>query len=567
MKQQNQKEGAALPAQQPVAEIPADAVIAPRERLQALLQQEAAVERAPLGVGYKVGPDGKAQVVFRSPLTAESFKIPTACTEEEVSKLVDSALNVKETQLILFELSRAFKKSWPVLLEGGTAIGKTFAINLFCKLVYGPTIEVVDFYCDGQTDVSNIMGKPRPASRSAEQVAKIEKFLASDKGAALKAELIKETNGNYSIKELMDRAAVKLHQPVATGSFVFEDGRLPYAMKKGLPFHAQELGMAPAAIQGVFLKMRGDGGRLGRSLQLAENEGETVTAQPGFFMFFSTNPPGREYQERYEIEAALVRALHLVSLPDKLSDESLRYACKELFSAKKLPAAADGTVIDLRRHPELGSQLANVLSSFFIQYRDKIAVPEVGRLQRVFATFDQLIRLVDLVQTHQLPKDDHSGVDFIKTMRQAIYGVLIGQLQDKPSYFGAETTERADKDNKSLGKALMNGFEHLVGPEVDTVNFRGRELGPAQVIEILTQEAWDSYLQPSSSTKVREADALARSAFYNRTIADQLRVIIDMARSDSDTLVSDVLSALRPEDAAEVRKLMVEQDPSRPSNP
>ena len=532
----------------------------PQARLKDVLELMRSAKDQKLGVGFAQQADGTSILTFKSPFSREVVSVPSKVAQEGFEGLMKGILPVKETQLILFELAKAYSKDWPILLEGGTAIGKTFAINLFCKLIYGTQSEIVDFYCNGQTDVSEIMGKFRPANVSDVEMSRINSFLNSDGGAALKVELVKETGGTYTVKELVDRAALKLGIPVSRGSFTWEDGRLPYAMKKGLPLHIQELGMAPVSVTNVFLKMRGDAGKIGSQIQMAEHAGELVTAAPGFFMFFSTNPPGKEYQERSVVDPALVRALYTVRLPDRLSDESIREASERLFSPEYMQSPARGTILDLRKHPEVSVQVSRVVASFFLQYRDKISSPEVGRRQRVYATLDQMHRIAELCQTQQVPTEDEACVDMVETVRQAVHGVLIGQLEDKPSPFGAASVEKADKENKSVGKALMSGFEHLLGADVDPVDFRGRATGRGEVIEILTREAWESYLPDVDSTLSRDAENRARTTHYLRESVDKLMEIRAQAGSDADIIFEATINTFPPDQADELKRMIQERE-------
>lgn len=141
-----------------------------------------------------------------------------------------------------------------------------------------------------------------------------------------------------------------------------------------------------------------------------------------------------------------------------------------------------------------------------------------------------------------------------------MHGVLIGQLEDKPSPFGAASVEKADKENKSVGKALMSGFEHLLGADVDPVDFRGRATGRGEVIEVLTREAWESYLPDVDSTLSRDAENRARTTHYLRESVDKLMEIRAQAGSDADIIFEATINTFPPDEADELKRMIQERE-------
>jgi len=525
----------------------------PRERIRRIAELRERAEKSPLGVEFVATQEGHNLLVVASPIVGDIVVLPTKATPDEFRNVVASALPLKETRYIIAELAKAYRNNWPILLEGGTAIGKTYAVNLFCKLVDGPNVEVVDFYCNGQTDVSEMMGKYVPSNVRESQLKAIDAFLATDPGASLRKELRAEGGGRYSMNELIARAANRLQIQLSDKNFQWQDGSIVRAMKLGLKVHVQEVSMAPVPITNALLKFRGDNGCLARSVQISENDGALVQATDGFFMIFSTNPAGREY-ERHVIDPALVRALYVIRLPDRLSNESIIEASKDLFSRTRLPEPSHSTILDLRQHEELAETLGSLIGRLFLQYREKLLTPEPGRRQRVTATLDHLARIATAVQTTQVPKRDESGVDLIETVRGALYGCLIAQLEDKEALFGPSmSVDGAVRETKSLGRAILDGFSNLLKGDLVSYTFRGRSSSYLEAIHTLEKEALDLYETQASRDTSAAASERARSIQLTRSIAEKLKSFKLPAAAYED-LERVVLEKVYPKDGALVQE-------------
>jgi len=399
------------------------------------------------------------------------------------------------------------------------------------------------------------MGKFVPSDITPEQLKTIDRFLGSDAGAALKAELMSENGGDLDGEMLLQRAGLRLGIDISSKGFRWQDGSLIRAMKEGRRVHLQELGMAAVAITNALLKFRGTNGRLAQSVQLSENSGETVHAAPGFQLILSTNPPGKEYLERHAVDPALLRACYYVRLPDRLSDDSILDAAEQLFSQKRIAPPADSTILDLGRHEELSTTLGSLVGRLFLQYREKLAVSEPGRRQRNTATVDHLSRIAAFVQRRQIPTPDEKGVDMIETARQAVYACLVAQLDDKESPFGASrTVEGAVKETKSLGRAIMDSFSNLLNGEVYPYTFRGKASSLREAISTLEREAMDSYEEAQESQKSREVAERARTLHFIRRTIDVLGIIKkDCSSAQFDRLQEAALRAM-PKDDAEILK-------------
>jgi MoxR-like ATPase len=478
------------------------ATLPPAERLRLMADKLRATRNNELGIGYHEDKNGNASLVFANLEGNSVVTVRTPLSREMFESIMKPTLPLDETKLMLYELAKAFDQKTPIMFEGGTAIGKTFAVNLFAKLIYGEKAKIPDFYCNGQTDVSELLGKYVPAAVKPEDQARITTYLNTDAGKALKAEILHETGGKYEFKELYNRAAAALNIPIDKSSFEFQLGVLPKAMTAGhdaqgllqyvsdgpgVMLHVQEVGMAAPSVVNALLQIRGEKGRLAESIQVWQDGGREVEAGPGFFVVFSTNPPGKGFQERFEVDKALARAIVWVNLPDKLSDESIRRAASKIFSFKDLPAQ-HGTIIDISSSPELGAVLGKVMANFHKAYVDMLDKGEPGRKQKVPVTLDSLWRVAELVQEVQVLSRDGTTVDMVETLRQAVRATYINCLQDKPPMLRA--SDMHSTHSTSIGAKVLEMFEQcLTNDATNSFDFRGEKVVPKVAIETLVREA------------------------------------------------------------------------------
>ncbi len=537
----------------------------PSERLKRITSQRESQLALPLGIGFMASPDGRNKLAFfpMGGLGNSPVVVPTVLSYEDAKAVLKDVLPLPETRDVLFRLASSDAAGRMPLLLGGTGLGKTFGIKLFHSLTRGPDAHLKIYYCHGQSETGDLFGKMRPAGLTRDQVERIEAFLASDAGAALRAQ-----GGSATDDDAFSRAAAALNITVQKGSFVWEHGHVVKAMLNGEMLVIEELTMAPPAFQNAFLQFRGKDGKLASDMQLPELDGRTITAKPGFSMVFSANPPGTVYRDRHAICASLRRALDENMLDEYLHEDSIRAATREMFKPERLCGPSDdGTVVDLRNHPELGQEIAEVVSAFFLQFREKVMVSEVGNRQRIIPGLDHLAKISLLVQREQELTADGSSVDFVATIRRAVQLALVSALQDKPSLIGSRRIDQADKENKSLGKALLDGFDHLVGDSIELTEFRGRKLGRRQILEALTKEAFESFLAPELNEQTRAAEKAAQNRATNRKIADFLKKIDHLMQGEVPTFAEEIIGKLDSTEARdEVRRFMLEQqDPGQQS--
>jgi hypothetical protein len=495
------------------------AQMSPQDKLQRFRDLKQATDNDH-GMAFIKNADGSAVIAIQSPSKDNVVALKTRISEAQYGEILGKILPIPETQSMLYDLGMSYANRTPIMLEGGTAIGKTYSVNRFAELLYGPNAKIPDFYCNGQTDVSELMGKYVPAGLTPQQMGRISVYLRSDAGAALKAEM--KGDGDFSHQALMERAALELKLPVQKGSFTFQLGVLPKAMTgtmgadgimqetsdgPGCMLHIQEVGMAAPSVVNALLKIRGDKGKLAADIQVHEDGGRLVEAGEGFFLVLSTNPPGKGFKERFEVDSALARALVWKNLPDQLSATSMKKIGDRIFDCSKVELRPDspGAIVNLNEHTQLGAMLGEVALKFHQLFQDKLRDGESGRKQKIPVTIDSLWKVAEVLQNHQVPKPDYSGVDFVATLKGAIKGIYIDALRDKPDPFGSTSLVDAAKATSSLGAELMKQLESiLTNAQVEEISFEGSMMTRMKAIEILSDRAFGGG-QPASAAEGKQA--------------------------------------------------------------
>ena len=494
------------------------------------------------GMGYVTKPDGSAAIVIASLEDNNVITVPTRLSPEQFEGLKEDLLPIPETQLMLYELAVAYANRTPILLEGGTAIGKTFAVNTFAKILYGPNPKIPDFYCNGQTDVSELMGQHVPAGLTPQQLDMLKAYINSEAGKVMKAELKKDT-GTVEIKELMERAALELGLPIQKGSFVFQLGVLPKAMTgtmapdgrmlethdgPGCMLHIQEVGMAAPSVINALLKIRGVKGKLATDIQVHENGGRLIEAGEEFFLVFSTNPPGKGFKERFDIDSALARALVWKSLPDELSDQSLRKVAGRIFDFSRVErrAEASGAILDLSAHSDLAETLGIIAYRFHLIFVAKLREGEPGRKQKIPATIDSLWKVAELVQNHQIPHVKESRVDFVQTLTGAIRSIYIDGLREKPSRIPSDSLNAVAQQQNSIGAVLFEELGAMINDRVvGVVEHEGMKMSPLEKLTRLTPDLTTGEAKPEqkkAQSSAEDASTTARGRDLTERLGDLL---------------------------------------------
>jgi len=316
-------------------------------------------------------------------------KLETDASREEVEAIKREIIPMKESFEILEAMAMTYKHRQPLLIEGPTAIGKTYLAEKFTELLYGRGVKPLDFYCSGQTDVSELMAKWVPKVETEEEKKIWNEFLESIEAQEKIFQIAQEVEqaeklsqgGKLALihKKLQELAkSVGLSEktqwrlqygavPKAMGLIRNPDGSFSFDEQKGMGFilHIEEVGLAEPQVITALLQIRGKRGQLAKEIQLWENGGKKIKAGPKFWVFFSTNPP-EEYGARNEIDPALARGMVFKRMGE-LSEESLYLVAEYYFtykSGEKPEEKLEGCILDIYNHPEIGREIAKVVSAF-----------------------------------------------------------------------------------------------------------------------------------------------------------------------------------------------------------
>ena len=229
-------------------------------------------------------------------------KLKTDASIEMVENLKANNLPLIETQEMLYKIALAYEKRQILLLEGPTSVGKTYSIDLFAGyLGQSP----YNFYCNGQTDTSELKSKYVPNTKNGKNKNSQEADSIIDEDES--------TEPNF----VVEYGAL----PKAMGSIKREDGTVETIGRRpeGSIVHIQEVGLAQPSIINSLLETRGGSGKMAETMQLWEEDGSTVVVGPEAWIVMSTNPPEMGYVDRKILDPALVRGSVYVRL-EELSD-------------------------------------------------------------------------------------------------------------------------------------------------------------------------------------------------------------------------------------------------------
>jgi len=432
-------------------------------------------------------------------------KLETGASREEVEAIKREIIPMKESFEILEAMARTYKHRQPLLIEGSTAIGKTYLAEKFTELLYGRGVKPLDFYCSGQTDVSELMAKWVPKVETKKEKRKWEKFL---KLAKTRVKLIKiaqeaaQTEGlsqeqrlaliHTRLQELAESAGLsgktqwRLQYgavPKAMGLIRNPDGSFSFDAQKGMGFilHIEEVGLAEPQVIDALLKIRGKRGQLANEIQLWENGGKKIKAGPKFWAFFSTNPP-EEYVARNEIDPALARGVVFKRMGE-LSEESLYLAAEYYFTYKlggKPEEKPEGCILEIYNHPEIGREIAKVVSVFHNQLNKALKVKgggekgggEKGRQQRIPLTLDDMARVADALIDTQIRNKETGRLDLTETLKNLIHFYYLDRL--------------ADQD---LKETMEDNLKELLEGKSGRIEFEGKMLTRRKIFDILVERA------------------------------------------------------------------------------
>jgi len=466
------------------------------------------------------------------------IKLETDATREDIEAIKKEIIPMKESFEILEAMARTYKRRQPLLIEAPTAIGKTYLANKFTEILYGKGVKPLDFYCSGQTDVSELMAKWVPKVENEEEKRKWNEFLESDQAQTEISKIAQEVEEKKLSQEqklalihtrLQELAkSVGLSEktqwrfqygavPKAMGLIRNPDGTFSFDEQKGMGFilHIEEVGLAEPQVINALLKLRGKRGQLAEEIQLWENGGKKIKSGSKFWVYFSTNPP-EEYLARNEVDPALARGVVFKRMGE-LSEESLRLAADYYFTyklGKKPKEKPEGCILDIYNHPEIGIEVAKVISAFHNDLSKALKKGEKGRQQRIPLTLDDMARVADALVDEQIRDEKTGRLDLTESLKELIYFYYLDRLADE-----------------QLKETMKYNLEELLVGDTGKIEFEGRILTRKEIFDILVARA--------SSTKEKNEENKESSENIKESL-NRLNEFADYVEQKLNELKEDI---------------------------
>lgn len=465
--------------------------------------------------------------------------VETFASKEDIEKVKENykkeVVEFREFLEIMRDIAIHYRQKELFHIEGPTAVSKTFSVNTFNKLLYGPEEEPLDFYCKGQTDETQLMAKWVPRSEDPEDQKKWNKFLESEAGSknltniykeAQKKEFSEEERRNYIIAKMKELA-----KNIGVGEkaeFKLQYGLFPRGMTakggKGCIIHMQEPAIAEPQIIDTMLALRGEKGKIARSIQLWEDGGRTIKAGENFWVVLSDNPP-EQYPARNELDPALARATVWKRVGElsgnsisQIGDFAFTYGKEkpELTKEEKeeiyiIPTEAP---IDLRKHPEIGKILAEPIIEFHSSFAKSLKEGlEKERRQKIPLTCDEFFKIAGFLQELQT-KDLYSD---LKKAVEIYYSERLGSEEVKEDVKGLFETALSKMNTK---EKLQRAIEEI-DPEVKKQ--REEEVVARHIKEMLDH--------PEIPSEVKKLLKKAKSADNFREAFPIFREALELAKA------------------------------------
>jgi len=207
---------------------------------------------------------------------------------------------------------------------------------------------------------------------------------------------------------------------------------LPEQGGRGFILDIEEIGLAKPQVINALLRLRGVQGEVATGIQLWEFGGQKVTAGPDYWFVMTTNPP-EEYLDRNEIDPALARGAVYLRLED-MSRESFNLAARRFFTydvGNRPTTPPNRCLIELYRHPQIGSELAEIIGTFHKEFSDATRYGEPGRQQRIPVTLDDLAKTAKHLLHFQVRCPETGLADLPETVRRAVRFAYLDRLADK----------------------------------------------------------------------------------------------------------------------------------------
>lgn len=483
----------------------------------------------PQGLVHIMNPYEKNQVVI---------SLATQASRKDVDDIVQQVSPISEFCRMLSKMAQCYDQGTPLIIEGGTALGKTFMINKFTELLYGKGAKPLDLYCSGQTDVSELMGKWVPnVGASEETKAKWSKFIESEYGQEQSADIHRAVKGSGEALSTVDRSNMyrgQLEQLVKeagfnTAQFTFQYGAVPKAFSgeyrdgkfmereggEGFILHIQEVGHAKTEVTNCLLRVRGEQGELADSIQLWEDGGRQVHKGPKTFIVFSTNPV-EGYLNRKPIDPALSRGVEWLRLGPELSRDSINMIAMQIFSynlGNDQEPKSKHYSLDLRKAPEIAETLALAMVVIHQTYAKHFNLGESDDPQKTPVVMDNMSRVSRSLLEYQVT-DTEGVVDLARTLERAITNTYL---------------DRAKEEGRAKLVTLLE--DRLYG-ETGKAMFEGKQETLANRLNILAKRALgaQSRAKPGSTTTNSKA-----AEVVNIRRQEEITKLLDQALKELDS--------------------------------
>lgn len=379
--------------------------------------------------------------------------LESRCTLEELEEIQSELFAIRECSEILMALAEAYSFRQPIIIEGGTAIGKTYVINKFSEILFGRGTKAIDFFCSGETSVDELMGKWVPKTENSAEQAVWERYLESPEGVQA-LDVVRESLLGVDPERKISTLKEKLQELAKSiglregWQWEFKLGAIPKAMQgeylndgtfnyceggKGVMAHIQDVGHAKPAVINALFALRGEKGEHAKSIQLWQDGGRLIKTGEEFFLVFSTNPV-EGYLDRNEIDKALARGVIYLKLGD-LSNESIEHAADKIVY-EELEKFLDPTKtswlnseLNARSLSEIASEMSGVLGQFHIIANQSLRNGEANRMQQIPLTIDDLSRAVKSALYFPVCKDGEPKLQ--NSIRRAVHRIYINRLADE----------------------------------------------------------------------------------------------------------------------------------------
>jgi hypothetical protein len=439
-------------------------------------------------------------------------KLETDASQEEIEAIKKEIIPMPESFEILEAMSRTYKHRQPLLIEAPTAIGKTYLADKFTEMLYSKGVKPLDFYCSGQTDVSELMAKWVPKVETEEEKRKWNEFLKSAEAQVEISKIAQEAEQKEKLSPEQKLALIhaKLQElaklaglaektqwrfqygavPKAMGLSRGADGTFSFDEQKGMGFmlHIEEVGLAEPQVINTLLKLRGKRGQLAEEIQLWENGGKRVKSGPKFWVYFSTNPP-EEYLARNEVDPALARGVVFKRMGE-LSEESLHLAANYYFTYKldeKPEKKPEGSILDIYNHPEIGREISKVVSAFHNDLNKELKKGEKGRQQKIPLTLDDMARVAGALIDEQIRDKKTGRLDLTESLKELIHFYYLNRL--------------ADQD---LRETMTANLEELLNGDTGKTEFEGKVRTRKEIFDILVERASTKKEKEETPEEIKE---------------------------------------------------------------